>query len=342
MKKTLLGHLYKHVKGSAEDVATLSLQYLLSSYEKLRKTFNRLIAEKMSKEIDLDTVYECQSVGENNERPDMAGTDSSGKEIILCEAKFYAGLTSNQPVTYLDRLRKENGAGLIVICPKERMVSLWELLLQKCNGLEIEEVSQYSTKVAGVNMALISWEEVLALLTRTAVVEQKESLADVEQLQGYCEQIISQAFMPFKQEELGAIEAKKYERYMYIADRLIDAMCADPDISVSIDGFRATPFRHGYTRYMKIDNIFVSFQFNLELWADDKYIDTPFWVAYFDNGWKASTEAVLKLRTIPETRKAIKKDTVLLAIDTPCGVMEDEVVEIIKRQVLEYLEMIVK
>ena len=50
-------------------------------------------------------MYECQSIGDDNERPDMSGTDSDGNEVIMCEAKFYAGLTYNQPLTYLERLR---------------------------------------------------------------------------------------------------------------------------------------------------------------------------------------------------------------------------------------------
>ncbi|MCR5586090.1 MAG: hypothetical protein K6F77_00975 [Lachnospiraceae bacterium] len=63
--------------------------------------------------LPIDITYSCQSVGENSERPDMSGVDKDGREIVLCEMKFYAGLTSNQPNAYLDRLIKENGKALI-------------------------------------------------------------------------------------------------------------------------------------------------------------------------------------------------------------------------------------
>jgi len=36
MANSLLAHLYSHIKGSQEDVATLSLQYILSNYEALK------------------------------------------------------------------------------------------------------------------------------------------------------------------------------------------------------------------------------------------------------------------------------------------------------------------
>ena len=102
----LLAHLYSRITGSQEDVATLSLQYIISSSPQLNAAFNKLMSSALVTEIEDDTTYSCQSVGENSERPDMSGVDSQGRETILCEMKFYAGLTSNQPNTYLDRLIK--------------------------------------------------------------------------------------------------------------------------------------------------------------------------------------------------------------------------------------------
>ena len=109
MAESLLAHLYSRIKGSQEDVATLSLQYIISSNSNLNEAFNRLICNALKEDIGTDITYSCQSVGENSERPDMSGVDKHGAEVILCEMKFYAGLTSNQPNGYLDRLIKENG-----------------------------------------------------------------------------------------------------------------------------------------------------------------------------------------------------------------------------------------
>ena len=115
MAESLLAHLYSRIKGSQEDVATLSLQYIISSSEKLNESFNRLLSDSLKISIDPDISYSCQSVGENSERPDMSGVNRDGQEVVLCEMKFYAGLTSNQPNGYLDRLIKEGGKALVFV-----------------------------------------------------------------------------------------------------------------------------------------------------------------------------------------------------------------------------------
>ena len=346
MKKTLLGHLYNHIKGSTEDVATMSLQYLLSYYDELRHSFNALIGKKLDTYIDQNVIYDCQSVGDDLERPDMSGSDSSGKEVILCEAKFYAGLTSNQPLTYLKRLKDEGGIGLVFICPKDRVVSLWDTLMNKCKGESVEELCEYRADVNGIRLTILSWEEIIADLTYTANAVEKSSLADIEQLSGYCEQIISEAFVPFKEEELGAYEAKKYERLMYVLDRVVDFFAADQNYSVETKGFNATTWRHGYARYFVLDGLGVSLMLHLQNWIDDKYVDTPYWVGFktiINKKWKLPESFLEKVKEaqINPSRKAINKnkDSLYLALDVPCGVPEDGVAEGIKRQIIEYLEI---
>lgn len=80
MAESLLAHLYTRIKGSREDVATLALQYIISSSAKLNEAFNRYVDNAIYVDIPLNTSYSCQSVGENNERPDMSGADENGNE----------------------------------------------------------------------------------------------------------------------------------------------------------------------------------------------------------------------------------------------------------------------
>lgn len=337
MRKSLLGHLYTHIKGSAEDVATMSLQYLLTYYDSLRESFNELLADRLSMTFDNNTSYECQSVGDDLERPDMAGSDTEGNEIILCEMKFYAGLTSNQPLTYLRRLKDEKGIGLVFVCPKDRMVSLWDTLLVKCGDEEVLTIGEYCVSVNGVNMTVLSWEEVLHNLTQTANAKEKDSLADIEQLKGYCEQIQSESFVPFRSEDLGADEAKKYERLMYIVDRVVDSLMAEKSISADTKGLKATPNRHGYVRYLRINEFCVDFRLDLETWRDDRYVDTPYWISFRDAEWNTPETFIQCVAAISPSRKCMwRKGHISLAIDVPCGVVEDDVVEGIKKQILDY------
>lgn len=92
MPNLLLAHMYSHIKGSAEDVATYSLEYLLNTYPALNNAFNNLVFSKIGLDSQ-DLSWSTQEIGEDKERPDMSGADAQGKERFLAEAKFYAGLT---------------------------------------------------------------------------------------------------------------------------------------------------------------------------------------------------------------------------------------------------------
>ncbi len=340
MKKSLLGHLYSHIKGSAEDVATMALQYLLISYDELNEGFNNYLASKLQISFDKKTSYTCQSVGDEQERPDMSGKDSKGKEIILCEMKFYAGLTSNQPLTYLKRLKKNSGVGLVFVCPKDRMISLWDTLMLKCSTEKVEIISQNLANVNGIRMLLLSWEEIIQILTQTANSVSKDSLADIEQLKGYCEMIASNSFIPFKEEDLGAIHAKRYEQFMYILDRVVDALGADERVELNLKGLKATAHRHGYKRFMILNQYGVDLRFDLNFWADDRYADTPYWISFRDTDWKPTKKIQENTDIIPATRRIPYNSRHYLAIDVPCNLYEEEVVESIKEQVIEYLALI--
>jgi hypothetical protein len=41
------------------------------------------------------------------------------------------------------------------------------------------------------------------------------------------------------------------------------------------------------------------------------------------------------------SRKVVSRDSVFLALDVPCGVLEDAVVESIKKQISEYLSLFI-
>ena len=270
----------------------------------------------------------------------MAGTDADGNEVILCEAKFYAGLTENQPLTYLKRLRSENGAGLVFICPKDRMISLWATLVDKCKDQNIVQNNDFCISVDDTRMTIVCWEEIISNLSRTADAVEQGALADIEQLRGYCEQIISNSFQPFKSEELGVDMAKRYEQLMYVLDRTWDAIVADKSIEADMNGLRTTPHRHGYRRYCRLNGLEGDICLDLDLWTNDKYEDTPYWVGFRNSEWKETKMGSILVSPVPVTRKFFSRSGfIYLAIDVPCGVVEDDAVEAVKRQISEYLKL---
>ncbi len=338
--QTLLGHLLPLIKVSKqEDIATLSLQYILSSYPKLNERFSRLIGEKLHSKIEDELLYSCQSVGNEKERPDMSGSDISGREQLLIEAKFYAGLTENQPITYLKRIGKNGGAGLVFVCPNNRSISLWGTLLEKCQDLSITNKSDYYVSVDGVNMALVSWEEIIAVLSEKATETTPDALSDIWQLKGYCDEIIRNAFTPFREADFGPDTAKLYRQIMEMIPSLRSALLADERVKADTNNLNVTPQKNGIVSYMHINDLNITIAFNADLWADETLVDTPFWLGIHDVGWNSSPQLVDKFLAIPSTRKKILDRKLFVALDIPYYCVEDDTINKLKHQIIRLVEM---
>lgn len=342
MAYSLLAHLYPYIKGSQEDIATFSLQYLLTQSDNLNRAFTKRVADSMQIELEDVLQYVCQVTGsgEEKERPDMAGIDSSGKEVILFEMKFYASLTVNQPVTYLERLKKNSGKGLMFICPAARRTNLWMKLKELCNGMSVKEVADYCVLVDGVKMAIYTWGEVIEMLKQVAASVDIAYTADIAQLEGFCNQLDSDAFIPFSAKDLSANTAKREERYYMVLDEVIDLLMADKSIRTSKKGTKATAYRKGYTRSLTIDKYSITLNYDRDLWKNPATVETPFWVAIRDENWKVLPDIACKFMHIPEQQKEQFWNMLFLAIEPLQNVTFSELCENIKYQILRYIDMV--
>ena len=338
----LLAHLYPHIKGSQEDIATLSLQYLLMQSKELNRAFTKRLADIMRIELEDTLQYGCQVVGkgEEKERPDMAGIDSQGNEVILCEMKFYASLTENQPLTYLDRLKNNNGRGLMFICPASRRTSLWAKLQELCSGRKIQQVDNNCIIVENIVLGITTWSEIIDLLEQIASASAIAYSSDVTQLKGYCNLIDSEAFIPFSSEDLSAEMANKCERYYQVIDEVIDLLCADKTLVTSKDRLKATGYRKGYTRSLYINELAITLNYDRDLWKKPSTVETPFWVAIRDKGWHQNSLIVEKLAALSEYRKERFWDMIWLALDPMQNATFSEVCEDLKKKILEYLSLV--
>ena len=108
-KGSLLAHLALQFASHPENLAVEALGYLLKESEDTRSSFVGLLR---ARGIDLpDSLrYSTQVRGKDATRPDLVGKDRSGREVVLIEAKFWAGLTDMQPISYLDRLTTETNS----------------------------------------------------------------------------------------------------------------------------------------------------------------------------------------------------------------------------------------
>lgn len=340
MSQSLLAHLYNRIKGSQEDVATLSLQYIISNNNEMKEAFSQLIERALHISIDSELQYICQATGDNKERPDMAGIDSGGNEIILCEMKFYAGLTNNQPLGYIDRLVTNNGKGLIFVCPKVRTTSLWSKICGICTDRTVEKISEHCISVNGIHLAIISWGEILDQLRRTVSVSARECQSDLDQLIGLCEKMDSDAFIPFTDEDLSPEIAKKAERHYTVVDKTIALLCADESLDTSTERLQGRANRDGYIKSVYIDEFVVMLEYSRQLWKDSSKIDSPFWVAVCTRDWKQTDDMKKKIRHIDPLKKDdMNYNYFYLALEPLTEATLDEVCLDMKRQVIEWVDL---
>ena len=336
MANSLLAHLYSHIRGSQEDIATISLQYILSQSFELNRAFTNFISDVLNIKLTETIQYTCQQSGKNKERPDLSGINQYGKEVILCEMKFYASLTSNQPLAYIDRLQNEQGKGLIFICPKARKTSLWSKLNELIKERDVAFISDECVSVDKIHMGITTWDEIISVLNKVAVAVSKSSISDIQQLEGYCAQMDSDAFIPFDAEDLSGEVARKEERYYQVLDEVIELLKAEKVIKASTNKLKATAHRHGYTRAMYIDNLTITLNYDRNMWKSSSSVETPFWISFRNCEWEQTTDILKKYSYFDEN----KKENILwgmqwIALEPLMNATLDEVAEDMKNQILE-------
>ena len=341
MAQSLLAHLYTYIKGSQEDIATFSLQYLLSQSNKLNAAFTKFVAQTTDIQLDETLRYNCQVTGdsEEKERPDMVGVDADGVETVLFEMKFYASLTKNQPNTYLDRLRKNKGKGLLFVCPTSRKTSLWAKL-QELSHSEANETKKYCTTVDGVSLAITTWSEILTLLKQEATAMDNSFIPDIIQLEGYCNKMDSDAFIPFNATDLSAKMARMGERYYSVVDEVIDQLVAKEPKRTSRKGLKATGHRKGYLRSLYIGDIGITLNYDRDAWKDPASVETPFWFAISNDQWEQTGKIKNYLKNFPDRMKAEIWGKTNLALEA----LQDEpfttVCENLAEQILEHIKQL--
>ena len=209
---TLLAHLAPRFTNRTEDIAVEALEHILSKSETARCALAETLREGG---VDIDRIarVKTQVTGDNQERPDLAAFDEDGSKCVLIEAKFWAKLTDNQPVVYLEGLPDDRPSALLFVAPENRLVSLWKELKQRVdisNRISLgatTTTAQIWSAIAGQNrhLWLTRWRELLGRMEALVAKENAETsvICDIQQLQGLCERMDSDAFLPLHPDELG-------------------------------------------------------------------------------------------------------------------------------------------
>jgi len=279
--QSLLGQFYSRIKGSQEDIASEGLAYILQKSKSARLAINRIIKSDCNLDFD-DLSFITQNVGDKLERPDISAYDFNGKEVLILEAKFWASLTDNQPLTYLKRLQKDSA--LLFICPTLRVRPVFDELLKRVTAAQLDCKTNKETHSIifdnNIHLKVKTWNEILQTV-KTNLVQNNEQLliSDIDQIIGLCDTIDSNAFLPIQGDDLSPKYAKRINSYYDLVDKVIDELKKRGHADTK--GVNATAQRYGYTRYFKMNKFGIALNLKLDLWAE--YSDTPFWINIKDD-----------------------------------------------------------
>lgn len=341
MKYSLLAHLFPRIKGSQEDVATYSLSYILEQSIILNEAFTKLISLRLHVPTEKTLSYNCQDADSDFGRPDIAGYEA-GTLRILCEAKFYAGLTANQPVSYLRRLQGTENSGVVFICPKDREISLWDKVVSLAEAHEMpgEPIDDFCMDYSGTRMSILSWSEIIAELLRVATERHPEMIGDLRQLEGFCNKVESEAFIPFNDDDFSIQTARNIDRYYLVVDQVSEVLKTHKEFSPTTKGLRHSPRWQGYSTYLYMDGKGVSIDYMRNLWKAPTSISTPFWCHIRDiqEGHWRLTDRMNRFLSSLDSRKveSFYGDPYMALIPKPYQTLE-ELAEDLANQILDYL-----
>ena len=329
---TLFGHLAFRAP-KPENVATEALCFILGRSAAVREAL-LAVASDAGVELPADLHFQTQVTGEEGERPDLVGTDADGDRRFIIEAKFWAGLTENQPETYLRSMPTDKPSLLLFVAPATRCPTLWPKLLKLSGGDDAESAQGVTSLAthrldAQRTLAIISWR---ALLRRLGTDAENTTIEDIRQLEGLCERMDSEEFLPISQEELTGRTGRRVYQYCELADTLGQLVAQKP--WGSTNDVRLSSGQGWCGRYCRIHGYACCIYFSASAWADDDR-ETPLWLSIKEGGkkWRYSETARKCLTATADGREAIDfvdreaDGYIAVPLYLPTGLEQDDVLE---------------
>ena len=292
----LLAYLAPRFTNRTEDLAVEALGYILSRSGATTRALGELLRSGGSDAVAIGRV-QTQVSDDAGTRPDLVGFDDRGAERVLIEAKFWAGLTDNQPNGYLERARTVDGpATVLFVAPDARVEMLWAELCRRASSVGTFTTSGEASGGAprsafdgeGTALMLVSWSSLLEGMSSRAHAEGDARIeTDIRQLASLCERMDTEAFLPLRSDEF----APAVPRRMLNLRQLVDEATVRAREGGFVDTYRltVTPRPDGYGRYLRIGierraGVWLGISFTF--WA--KHRETPLWLDFSD--WTSNEE----------------------------------------------------
>jgi hypothetical protein len=337
---TVFGHLALKFHTQPENIATEALVFILQNSIAASRAFTEFI-RLAGIDCPEDLRYETQQVGVDQSIPDMKCRDKEGRLRVVVENKFWAGLTENQPVTYIRELPTSVAGVVLFVVPEARIRILWDVLLSQCRaaGISVNNVKQHTNMTIGAldgehYVAISSWGSLLrTLAAATTSAGEIDCHNDIAQLRGLCNRMDEEAFLPLRGDELTNLE---------MARRIINYSDLPFDIAgeaarrgyCSRKGLRETPFRYGSGTYIRIGPYNPWLGFEASFWST--FGVSPLWVVFYPTDPTAEImEKLSRFRSATPQRCFDLEGEVLVPIFLRIGVEKHLIVEDAVRQIGE-------
>lgn len=334
----MFGYLVTRLAAHPENVATDALHYVLSSSPATARALELHL--RRAAELPVGLHYDVQSTGEDGSIPDLAGVAEDGSTPLLVEAKFHAGLTANQPVSYLRRLPADRPGLLLFVVPAMRLELLWTEVLSRAKLTDPAAPAgefRAVTAADGHVLAMTSWRSLLAVLAEAAVTAgDRAAVANLDQLRGLCDRMDSQAFHPLAPEELSGSVAVRLRQYTGLINKAVDRLIASGTATPGTTRFGRGGARAGvewWGRFFGLSDVSCLLRMSAIRWAEDRA--TPLWLQVGYNGSPppAVVHAALAPLQAERSRVFRRRLFVDVAIDLLPGAEEDAVIDHIARQI---------
>lgn len=284
MTDSLLAHLAgMFATQRYEDLASEALVYLLNRAPALRQAVDAILSTT-SKPVEIASAHGQIVDSDSAARPDIELHDTTGTIVALIEAKFDAGLTINQPATYL---QMDAGTVLFVI-PGRRIESLWPELCRRAATVgsvtahETHDIdSLRSAAVDGAaTLAIISWAELGQRLRTAAVRHAPDVVGEVDQFVSVCARFEADVFVPFTSEELTSDWGRRLLHFHDLTQAIVARVQEEHDW-VNTIGLRWSRGDVWYGSYLNIGRLGGGIWFSPRRWPQ---FGTPFTVQ-ITPGW---------------------------------------------------------
>ncbi len=335
--QTVFSHIVqKRFSQVNEDVATDALAFILHSSESARTGMMKLLRGIVP---DIPDLHFRTQQTEGSIRPDMWGIDETEPRVFV-ENKFWAGLTENQPISYLKQLAEYTQPTiLLVVVPEAREQTVWRELIRRFEGSGISATGRETpagivlsiTTGIGPILALTSWRKLLSAL-ELEIADDPGARSDLLQLRSLCEAADSEAFLPISSTE---VTDQRTPTLILQLNSIVQASVALAVTEGVLEVGRFMPQasweRIGrYAKFPGEQGVGVWLGIQFRLWQ--KHGGTPLWLVFSQGEWSRAHE-VQSLLEPWAAKEGIfttwENDDFGVAVDIEIGEEKDQVVRVI-------------